>query len=274
MDKTLRLAFYRIIKALMRILYRKGVALGDFTQVVKQAYVDVVEQELANVGERATTSRIAVITGLTRKDVAALRQADKDEPKPRFNRSLRVINGWLNDVAFCDAANGAPAHLPFRGEVGSFEHLVQRYSGDMSCFAMLDELKRVQLVQELPNGELALLNPVYIPHGNESEQLQLLGEDVALLVGTINHNVMCTNPHDRRYQRKVSYNNLPEEVLPEFRQFVKEDAQALLVRFNTWLHQHDRDSNPQIKGTGRMQAGVGIYYFEQPVAPEESQHES
>lgn len=108
MDKTLRLAFYRIVKTLMRILYRKGVALGDFTQLVKQAYVEVVEQELAKTAERVTTSRIAVITGLTRKDVALLRQADTSEPKPRFNRSLRVVNGWLHDVDFWDAATGYP----------------------------------------------------------------------------------------------------------------------------------------------------------------------
>ncbi len=77
-----------------------------------------------------------------------------------------------------------------------------------------------------------------------------------------------------RYQRKVSYDNLPAEVLPEFRAFVHQDAQQLLLRFNAWLYRHDRDSNPQVKGTGRMQAGVGIYYFEQPVeAEKESKHE-
>ncbi|MEN9501450.1 MAG: hypothetical protein RI964_735 [Pseudomonadota bacterium] len=265
MDKTLRLAFYRIVKTLMRILYRKGVALGDFTQLVKQAYVEVVEQELAKTAERVTTSRIAVITGLTRKDVALLRQADTSEPKPRFNRSLRVVNGWLHDVDFWDAATGYPAKLAFRGKQGSFEQLVQRYSGDMSCFAMLDELKRVGMVQETADGLLELLNTVYIPQGNESEKLQLMGNDVALLISTIDHNMTVENAQDLRYQRKVSYNNLPEEVLPEFREFVKEDAQALLVRFNAWLYQRDRDSNPNVQGSGRMQAGVGIYYFEQTV---------
>lgn len=270
MDKTLRLAFYRIVKTLMRILYRKGVALGDFSHLVKQAYVEVVEQELAKSGERVTTSRIAVITGLTRKDVAVLRQRETAEPKPRFNRSLRVINGWLHDAAFQDAATKQPAKLPFRGKSGSFEHLVQRYSGDMSCFAMLDELKRVQMVQETADGQVELLHTVYIPQGNESEKLQLMGNDVALLVSTIDHNMTADDPRELRYQRKVSYNNLPAEVLPAFREFVKEDAQAVLVRFNAWLYQHDRDSNPDVQGTGRMQAGVGIYYFEQPVVEEQT----
>lgn len=270
MDKSLRLAFYQILKTLLRILYRKGIALGDFTQWVKQAYVEVVEQELTRLGERVTTSRIAVITGLTRKDVAQLRQPATVEPIPRFNRSIRVINGWLHDSEFHNAQH-KPAILPFRSEGTSFERLVQRYSGDMSAFAMLDELKRVQLVSETPEG-IELLNPTFIPHGDEDAKLHLLGQDVALLIATIDHN-MQADEQALYYQRKVSYNHLPQEVLPEFREFVKRDAQELLLRFNAWLYQHDRDSNPQVQGTGRMQAGVGIYYFEQPVARKESPHE-
>lgn len=271
MDKTLRLAFYRILKTLLRILYRKGVALGDFTQLVKQAYVEVVEQELTRLGERVTTSRIAVITGLTRKDVAQLRENMTTEPAPRFNRSMRVVSGWLHDAEFQDKNTQRPVILPFRQEGISFERLVQRYSGDMSAFALLEELKRVRLVQETPEG-IELLNSTFIPHGNEQAKLELLGQDVALLVATIDHNMQAEN-EALFYQRKVSYNHLPQEVLPEFREFVKRDAQELLVRFNAWLYQHDRDSNSSIKGTGRMQAGVGIYYFEQPVERKESQHE-
>ncbi len=265
MDKTLRLAFYRILAGLMRILYRKGIAFGEFTQLVKQAYVDVVAQELAKTGERVTTTRIAVITGLTRKDVAQLREEGQADTSQRFSRVLRVMNGWLNDSQFTDASSGQPALLVFRETAGqgSFETLVQRYSGDMSCFAMLDEMKRIHLVEEQADGRIRLLGPVYIPQGDDSGTMQLLGEDVSLLIATIDHNSACVDPQQRYYQRKVSYNNLPQEVLPEFRAFVRQDAQQLLLRFNAWLYQHDRDSNPAVSGTGRMQAGVGIYYFEQ-----------
>ncbi|MDQ5770518.1 DUF6502 family protein [Thiothrix subterranea] len=265
MDKTLRTAFYRIVKALMRILYRKGVALGDFTLLVKQAYVEVVEQELQRAGERVTTSRIAAITGLTRKDVAVLRECEGGEISQRYNRGVRVLTGWLHDPEFVDAHTGQPAVLPFRGEQGSFERLVQRYSGDMSSFAMLEEMKRIQVVAENADGTLMLLSPVYVPQCDEGEKVALLGLDVPLLINTIDHNLTTDNPENVRYQRKVSYDNLPQEVLPEFRAFVQRDAQQLLLRFNAWLYQHDRDSNPEIGGTGRMQAGVGIYYFEQPV---------
>lgn len=268
MHNTLRSAFYQILKGLMRILYRKGVAFGEFTQLAKQAYVDVVEEELTNSGERATTTRIAVITGLTRKEVTQLRQADVAETPPRFNRVLRVVNAWLNDEAFLDS-EGQPAVLAFRGLEPSFEQLVQRYSGDMSSFAMLDEMRRIKLVESLEDGSVRLLSAVYIPDSDDENQLQLLGTDVSLLVMTINHNLTVTSD-ERYYQRKVSYNNLPQEVLPAFRAFVRKDAHQLLLRFNQWLYEHDRDSNPDVQGSGRMQAGVGIYYFEQPTEAKEA----
>ena len=239
-------------------------AYRDFSQLVKQAYVEVVEDELLDAGERPTTTRIAAITGLTRKDVAQLKQDDLADMVLTFNRSQRVLQGWVNDMDFLDP-QGEPAILPFRGGEVSFEQLVRRYSGDMSCFAMLDEMKRIGMVAQDDDEYITLLNKVYIPHGDDQEKIRLLGTDVALLIQSIDHNLSCSAADDLFYQRRVSYDRLPEGVLPEFRAFVHQDAQELLVRFNTWLAARDRDSNPQADGKGRdMQAGVGIFYFERP----------
>lgn len=274
MNKALNLALYRILKVTMKILYRKGVAFADFNTLAKQAYVDTVEEELSKQNERTTTSKIAVITGLTRKDVTNLRKNTSIEPSNTFNRRLRVINGWLNDTEFMNTATMQPAVLTLKGEQGSFDTLVNRYSGDMSSLAVLAEMKRIGVLKEHDDGQLELINHAVIPHNNENEKLELLGTDVALLVSTIEHNLKTENIDNTYYQRKVSYSNLPEECLPLFRAFVDKDAQQLLLRFNDWLYKHDRDSNPDVTGTGQMQAGVGIYYFETPIAAEESKYEA
>lgn len=258
----------------MHILYRKGVAFRDFSQLAKQAYVDVVTSELLNTGERPTTTRIAAVTGLTRKDVTQLKQSPAGNGSlGSSSRTQRVIQGWVNDGDYHDE-QGEPKVLPFRGEHSSFEALVQRYSGDMSCFAMLDEMKRINMVAAEEEGSVKLLNKVYIPHSDEQQKLKLLGVDVSLLVDTIEHNLTTKHANDLHYQRKVSYNNVPESVLTEFRHFVNQDAQGLLVRFNHWLSAHDRDSNPSVAETGRsMQVGVGMYYFERPQAKQDVDNE-
>jgi len=268
MENILKYAIRHILKPLVRILHRKGVAVGELNEMLKQIYVEVSEDVLAAAGERPTTSRIAIATGLTRKEVAQLRQAiavDVDAPTGSYNRGARVMTGWLADAEFLDA-EGKPAHLPLHGERGSFAALVSRYSGDMPTRAMFQEMERVGAVQRDAAGQVQLMAAGYIPHSDEAEKLSILGTDVAALMNTIAHNLTTQERSQLHFQRKVSYDNLPVEALPVFKAMVAKDGLDLLIKFNAYLATQDRDSNPQVEGTGCMRAGVGIYYFEEPVA--------
>jgi hypothetical protein len=66
----------------------------------------------------------------------------------------------------------------------------------------------------------------------------------------------------RFFQRKVYYDNLPTEALPELQILLNERGQALLEFIDQWMAAHDRDINPKVTGTGRRAAGIGLYYFE------------
>lgn len=268
MENILKHTIRYILKPLVRILHRKGVAVGELNQMLKQVYVEVSEEVLAAAGERPTTSRIAIATGLTRKEVAQLRQAvavDGYAPSGSYNRGARVMTGWLADAEFLDA-DGKPAHLPLHGERGSFAALVSRYSGDMPYRAMFQEMERVGALQLDGAGQVQLMAAGYIPHADEAEKLSILGTDVAALMSTIGHNLITQERSQLHFQRKVSYDNLPVEALPVFKAMVAKDGMGLLIKFNEYLATQDRDSNPQAGGTGCMRAGVGIYYFEEPVA--------
>ena len=266
MNKILYTACYLILKPLVRILLRKGIAFGELSQIAKRVYVQVADDNLTKKKKRATTSQIAIITGLTRKDVANLRKLPVDEtiPTVRYNRGVRVIEGWKKDKEFNDS-NGEPATLSLLGDKQSFERLVERYSGDMPYRAMLQELKRINAVDVSDDDSISLLVDEYIPHGDEDAIIEILGVDVEHLITTFDHN-LSAKKDERRYQRKVSYNNLPIEAIAPFKEMVDKDAQALLVKFNKWLAENDRDSSPNVKGTGKVQAGVGIYYFEKELS--------
>ena len=88
------------------------------------------------------------------------------------------------------------------------------------------------------------------------------------LISTIDHNLK-SDPIGPFFQRKVTYDNLPDEVLSAFRKLSPKRAQTFLESLDRWLAQHDRDVTATDKGTGRNQAGIGIYYFEEPYSIKE-----
>jgi hypothetical protein len=137
---------------------------------------------------------------------------------------------------------------------------------------VLDELVRVGAARVMDDGRLRLRTAAYLAGGDEEESLSILGTDVAHLVGTIDHNLAAAEA-DRRFQRKVAYDNLPVEHIAEFRRLAARENQKLLLKLNAWLARHDRDATPGLEGTGRLRAGVGIYYFEEAVAGGDAQED-
>ena len=261
---ALQAAILRLLKPLVRLLLRHGVSLGAFVELAKRVYVELALSEFSIPGRKPSVSRAAIITGLTRKEVtrvAHLPALSDEALQDSYNRAVRVIGGWARDAAFLDA-RGEPALLPLEGGPASFTALVRRYSGDVPARAMLDELLRVGAVAQDAQGAIHLETKAYIPAHTDEEKLAILGSDVADLVTTIDHN-LSRPPEHSRLQLKVSYDNLPVEPLPAFRGAAATQAFELLQRLDRELSALDRDANPSVQGTGRMRAGVGIYYFEE-----------
>jgi len=268
--KHLSAAVLRLLRPLVRILLRNGVSYNTFADFVKWVYVDVASREFGIEGRKQTTSRVSVISGLSRKEVMRVRRLnrpDDHETAEKYNRAARVIAAWRRDKKFLDA-EGNPAPLPMAGSDASFTELVKRFSGDVPVRATLDELVRVGAVKRLEDGSVCLLIRTYVPAQSDAEKLHILGTDVALLVSTIDHN-LNPGPTGPFFQRKVAYDNLPDEVLPEFRKYSAKKAQLYLENLDHWLSKHDRDDTPLVKGSGRNRAGIGIYYFEEPCSIEE-----
>jgi len=261
LQHTISGAVLRILRALARVLIRHGLPCDAFIDLAKRAYVDVALADFVIPGRKPSISRVSVLTGLTRKEVQRVAEAQPDsdgEQLARHNRAARVVAGWVRDADF--HADDEPRALALDGEHG-FAELVRRYAGDVPPRAVLDELLRVGTVERRPDGALTLLSRVYIPRSSDLGKLTILGSDVALLIDTIDHNLVHSDAP--RFQRKVMYDNLPAEALPEFRAKATEHAQQLIELLDHWLSRHDRDANPRIHGTGRIRAGVGVFCFEE-----------
>jgi hypothetical protein len=258
-------AIGRMMQPLIRILLRNGISFQTFADIAKNQFVEVARSEFGIEGRKQSTSRIAVITGLTRKEVTRISRLSfpgDQKSAERYNRASRVVSGWRRDGDFLDP-EGKPAVLALSGRAHTFQELVKRYSGDMPYRSVLDELVAQGVVHRQGSERVKLMERAYLPKADEAMKLHILGTDTGYLIETIGHNL---RPGDSglRFQRKVLYENLPDEVLPALRHRSSRMGQGLLEKLDKIFSRHDRDANPDVAGSGRNTAGIGIYYFEKP----------
>lgn len=262
-------AVTRLLKPLARILLRHNVSFLTFGDLAKRVFVEVAEETFPPQGRKQSVSRIAMLTGLSRKEVLRVKRLphpSDDEAMEQQERSTRVISGWSRDPRFLDA-EGNPLPLHFDGEEVCFSDLVRRYSGDIPPRAVLDELFRVGLAERREDGLIRLIARGYVPRTGTAEKLSILGVETSDLLNTIDHNIH-TEGEPPYFQRKVCYYNFPDRYLPELRELARRRSQELLEELNRWMAEHD-DAG---QGDEVRRAGLSIYFFEGPPEEDHEHH--
>jgi|GEM_PF-95058 len=239
MHEPLQKAVTRVLSPLVRLLLRHGVSHAEFANWAKQAYVDEAASRFGINGKPPSVSRIAIVTGINRKEVKRIRDlpADVNTGVAKHNRAVRVVTGWLQDPDFT-TARGRPRQLVYGDAGESFNRLVRRHGGDVPARAMLDELVRVGTVA-LEEGRVTLLQQGYVPHESESALLDLFAISATDLLTTLDHNL--AGKGDRRLQLSVAYDNVTSTGADHFRRISAERSRALLLELDGELRQHDLD---------------------------------
>ena len=280
MHESLQKAVTRVLSPLVRLLLRHGVSHAEFANWAKQAYVDEASAHFGLNGKTPSVSRVAIVTGINRKEVKRIRDlpADVDTGVAKHNRAVRVVTGWLQDREFL-TARGRPRVLVYGDPDESFNTLVRKHGGDVPARAMLDELTRVGTVSN-ENGRVTLLQKGYVPHESESALLDLFATSATDLLTTLDHNLAGTG--ERRLQMSVAYDNVTAAGVETFRTLSAERGIALLRELDAVLRQHDLDASPadadrddadsadatpassgdEAAGDGGRRIGLGLYLIE------------
>lgn len=180
---ALRQALQGVLKPLVRVLIRSGVSFAEFAEVAKRLFVELAMRDMQIPGRKASVSRAAVLTGLSRKEVQrTLRESETSQlPGEQRNRAARVIEGWLNDPRFLDQ-EGRPRVLPATGGGDSFAELVQQYGADVPPRAILDELVRVGAASVDAEGHVVLTDRRYVARDSLAKLEEL---DISPLLAAI-----------------------------------------------------------------------------------------
>lgn len=252
-------AVRRLLRPLMRVMLKNGISSEDFEVVARQVFVDVAEQDFALPNRKQSDSRISVLTGLSRKQVARLRKQTNISlggADARQNRAHRVITGWLRE--FTDDT-GAPIALPLEGKT-SFDTLVKRFAGDVPSRAVADELLRIGNAVMLENGYLELVSRGYLPKPLSDDMLVLFGTHVADFLNTWDHNLSVKDGTTPMFQREVTYRYIHQDDVEEFNRLANKRGQNLLEELDRWLaaRQQGRDKEDTLR------LGLGLYQIQTP----------
>jgi len=257
-------AFLVVMKPIARILLRFGIGFREFAEITKTAFVDVASSDYGLRGRPTNISRVAVMTGLTRKEVKRLRdkiEGDEDRLAVRTTPLCEILHKWHAEDDYLNRL-GQPATLPFAGGAPSFSELVRRFGGDIPPGAMRTELKRVGAIQEEADGSLRVIRRSITPAGKEDNLIAALAHSAYPLMKTIAHNISTDDKDERWAQftaftqavrtrdilrlRRISFDRLVE---------VSESFDDLFMAYES-LHEADTDKDD------RNKVAVGVFYFE------------
>jgi hypothetical protein len=259
-------AFRSLMTPLVRILLRNGISFREFAEVLKDVFVAVCARDLVVPGRRLTLSRIAIVTGLTRKEVSTIVRDDELRRKAletNANRAAKILEAWHSDTRFL-GPYGFPRDLLIEGDdpSGTFSDLVRENSGDMPVRAMLQELMRVDAARVVEGGEVVrVLKRTYIPTEMTPEMIQIFSQAVRRYIETVDYNLSLQETKSRRFDRVV-YPDPGLRVIdvPVFQQEVREYLETVIAEIDYKTSKYQRFDDPESETTTRV--GVGIYFYQ------------
>jgi len=251
----LRGALALMFKPLIRLLVSQGLTHAEFSEVAKEVYVEVALKHF-EPSERVNKSRVAVLTGLTRKEVKNVidRAIQSSALEKTKSRPSRVLSGWYEDPKFT-GPYGIPLELPYESQIegqASFTELVKTYSGDMAPRQMLNELLRSGSVSEV-EGLYKAVSRLYEPTALSPELIQRLGDIGYRFFSTAALNITKEGQGTGYFERSVFANEgCTPSVIERFDEHIKTKGQRFLEELDIWFSANEHLNAPSEKrhGTG------------------------
>lgn len=188
-------AIAQVLQPLARLMIDHGLQLPSMVELLKKALVDEAIGAYGLADKASSDTRIALLTGVHRKDVKRLREAPEanELATPMVPVAASVVARWISDPHYLNADQSARplARTPKRGQTGEpdFTTLVAEVSRDVGARAVLDELARLGVVQLQDDGYVALITNAFVPKEGLSESFHFLAANVSDHLATAMHNL-------------------------------------------------------------------------------------
>ena len=253
------------LRPLARALLRAGIGYREFAEISKAAFGDVATKDYGIRGRPTNISRVAVMTGLTRKEVRRLRNKSESGEETDISRPMPmavILHRWYTEAEFLDA-DGKPKDLEFDGAKGSFSELVRKYGGDIPPGAMRTELKRIDALEEMADGKLRVLKRNV--SGREINERLADGLEFIVYPGllALAHNTRHEVGEETWVMRNAAISRVRDSDVPRLRRIgsdrLAEFVESIDDLFAAYETLHDDDN----EGSSEKAVGIGVFYFEE-----------
>lgn len=241
--------FDALFAPVARLLVARGLPFPDLVERMKLHYVQAA---LAQAGDRATDSRVSVLTGLQRRNIARLRGEDAKDRRP--NHLARIVALWHTGAEWSEA--GEPRPLPRSGPAPSFEALAQAVRRDVHPRTVLDTLLAAGTVALSEDGqEVRLVQGSYQPLAGSDDQLAYLSRNLGDHAQAAAENVQGFKP--AHFERATHYSGLTEAQIETLAEHFAKREMALLQE----ISQHAARMKAENATPGPMRFRAGGYFF-------------
>jgi hypothetical protein len=248
-----------LLQPIARWLLRNGVTYGAFADLLKAVFVDAARHELERGASKATHSALSVLSGVHRKDVRALADADPVTSAPQRSISLasQVFARWLTDARYRDRS-GKPRSLPRSGPGVSFESLARDISNDVHPRTVLEELIRLGLVV-LEDDKVLPSSQAFVPSRELDEMTALFAANSADHLAAGVHNLASNTP--RFLEQSIFATGMSEHSVTQLHDTARKVWSGA---FDTMMDQGRKciAADGDVEDSFRMR--FGVYFYSEP----------
>ena len=259
-DSTL-LVLGRVMRPLIRFVLARRIPIQMVIDLLKRLYVDVSIEEFSLPEKRLTDSRLAVLTGLQRKDIKSIRATDEENSTRSVSVGPlpRLVAHWRGEANYRDK-DGSPLVLQRAGPSPSFESLVGLISHDIHARTVLDDLVALGLVT-VEEDRVKLIANAFVPRTDEAALFGYLANNLGDHATAAVTNVLAAPKTSPYFERAVHYNQLTQQSLNELDNLSRQLQQHTLEQIEARaldLQRQDKDCllytspSPRDKRQSRM----------------------
>ncbi len=266
-----------LLRPAVRFALRRGFKLQDLIAAAKVAFIEEGAEELRRSRVKVSTSRLSIISGVHRQDVAKAidkREATDAATAPErlltsyaLDVATRVLNHWMVDGRYV-RKDGSPRTLSFEDHNSEFYELVRAVSKDLNPASVLFELERTGHVNRTSRG-LALVRASFTPDRDPREGFIFVERDMHDIIAAASENLF-NRPRISNLHARTDFDNIRPSALPSIRSWFLSEGHRFHRAAREFLSQFDQDISPDqtFTGTG-VKVSLGTFALTAPLEDEQ-----